>query len=280
MPYIEKMLKQQNMPDDLKYVAVIESALRAHPRSAKGAVGFWQFLPSTGRKYGLKINAYVDERRNIFKSTLAAIKYFKSLYDTFGSWTLSAAAYNMGEDGLAAEILVQQNNDYYNLSLPLETQRFVFKILSAKLILSDPKRHGFYLKKEDIYPSIEFDRIRIDCAGQTPIALIAQAAEVPFKKIKALNPEIRGYFMPRSTHTMLIPKGTDDTFYERYRTLTEQRETEKKDYVYVVRKGDNLTEIAARFDVPLGALVRWNGLNLTRPIYPGQRLAIHQNPSN
>jgi peptidoglycan lytic transglycosylase D len=275
MPYIEETLKRYNMPEDLKYVAVVESALRPHVRSAKGAVGFWQFLPSTGQKYGLKINSHVDERRNIFKSTMAAIKYFKSLHDTFGSWTLSAAAYNMGEDGLETEILMQRSNDYYDLYLPLETQRFVFKIMSVKLILSNPHRYGFYLKKDDVYPALEFDRIRVDCAGEIPISLIARAAAATFKTIKDLNPEIRGYFMPKGAHTLLVPKGAEKKFYARYRALSDQLKSEKKESIYVVRRGDNLSSIAARFDIPLAALAKWNRLNLKQPIHPGQRLTIH-----
>ena len=97
LPIIEKMLSENEMPDDLKYVAIIESALRPHAGSRKGAIGFWQFLKSTGQKYGLRINAEIDERRNIFASTLAAINYFKDLYQMLGSWTLAAAAFNMGE---------------------------------------------------------------------------------------------------------------------------------------------------------------------------------------
>ncbi len=107
-PIIEKMLKEHKMPQDLKYIAVAESALRPHAGSKKGAVGFWQFLKSSGRKYGLDINSEKDERRNIFRSTEAAIAYLKELYDILGSWTLAAAAYNMGEQGLLSEILAQK----------------------------------------------------------------------------------------------------------------------------------------------------------------------------
>ncbi|MBW2035566.1 MAG: lytic transglycosylase domain-containing protein [Deltaproteobacteria bacterium] len=125
LPYIERMLRENHMPEDLKYIAIAESVLRPHSGSRKGAVGFWQFLPDTGQKYGLIINKNIDERRNIFASTQAAIKYFKALYQSMGAWTLVAAAYNMGEEGLQAEIMVQHTRDYYRLYLPLETQRFI-----------------------------------------------------------------------------------------------------------------------------------------------------------
>ncbi|MFC1489377.1 lytic transglycosylase domain-containing protein, partial [Thermodesulfobacteriota bacterium] len=117
-PHMEKVLKENHAPDDLKYVPVIESSLRPHAVSPKQAVGFWQFLKSTGRRYDLTITANIDERRNVFASTRAAVKYFKDLYELLGSWTLSAAAYNMGEKGLQAEILTQKNSHYYHLYLP------------------------------------------------------------------------------------------------------------------------------------------------------------------
>jgi soluble lytic murein transglycosylase-like protein len=112
LPCIENMLRESGMPDDLKYLAIAESALRPHAGSRKGAVGFWQFLEDTGQKYGLIINENIDERRNLFASTRAAIKYFKALYQSMGAWTLAVAAYNMGEEGLQAEMMVQHIRDY------------------------------------------------------------------------------------------------------------------------------------------------------------------------
>jgi len=137
---VEPMLKSAGLPDDLKYVAVAESALRPHAGSRQGAMGFWQFMPSTGQKYGLTIDSLKDERRNIFRSTEAAIRYFKELREEFGSWTLAAAAYNMGEQGLMSEILEQRTDNYYELYLPLETQGFLFRILAIKLIITQPEK--------------------------------------------------------------------------------------------------------------------------------------------
>ena len=173
---IEKMLTEHGLPEDLKYVAIVESALRPHVGSTKGAIGFWQFMEGTGRIYGLTINVRMDERRNIFKSTLAAIKYFQALYEDLGSWTLAAAAYNMGEEGLKAEILAQKSDNYYQLYLPLETQRYIFRIISAKLILSNPEKYGFQLNQDDLYPPLQFDRVEFQCNQKTPIHVIARAA--------------------------------------------------------------------------------------------------------
>ena len=121
----------------MKYVPLIESALRPHAASSKGAVGYWQFIRSTGRNYGLRIDSQVDERRNIFKSTNAACKYLKTLEEQFGSYLLALSAYNMGEYGLNREIKRQQNNDFFSLYLPLETQRYAFKLICAKIIFEN-----------------------------------------------------------------------------------------------------------------------------------------------
>lgn len=273
---IEEMLKENGMPDDLKYVAIAESALRPHVGSKKGAVGFWQFITDTGRKYGLEINRRIDERRNVFASTQAAIKYLKDLHKIFGSWTLSVAAYNMGEEKLMAETLEQQTTNYYQLYLPLETQRYIFRILSAKLILSDPEQYGFNLFEDDYYPPLEFDRIKLDCFQDTPIRIVAQAANTYFKVIKDLNPEIRGHYLQSGSYEIMIPKGSSKDFYARYEPLLKKWLAERKDRIYVVKKGDSLTGIAERFNVPLPALLIWNRLNLKSTIHPGDELIIHE----
>ena len=275
LPIIEKMLREHDMPEDLKYVAIIESALRPHAGSRKGAIGFWQFMEATGLNYGLVINSEKDQRRNIFYSTRAAIAYFKELYDLLGSWTLSAAAYNMGEQGLQSEILAQQTDDYYNLYLPLETQRYVLRIVAAKIVLSEPDTYGFQFTQEDLYPPLQFERLKLHCFQETPIALIAQAANTVFKAIKDLNPEIRGHFLAAGTHRILIPRGTADGFQERFKLLIENWKAENKERVYVVKEGDNLSIIAERFNVPLPALIIWNRLEKNKHIHPGDRLVIY-----
>jgi len=276
LPQIEKMLAKGGMPDDLKYVAIAESALRPHAGSRKGAIGFWQFTEYTGRKYGLLIDERVDERRNIFASTQAVIRYFGVLHETFESWSLVAAAYNMGEGGLMAEVLEQGTNDYYQLYLPLETQRYVFRILSAKLIFSDPERYGFQLSEEDYYPPLQFDRVRVDCAQDTPIRIVAQAAKTHFKAIKDLNPEIRGHFLPQGSREILIPEGASGDFHARYQDLLTRWLAGQKERIYVVKKGDNLSSIADRFGVPVLAIILWNRLDPREPIHPGDELIIYR----
>jgi len=256
-------------------LAIAESALRPHAGSRKGAIGFWQFMPDTGRKYGLIIDKNIDERRNLFASTRAAITYFKALYQSMGSWTLAAAAYNMGEEGLTAEIMVQHIRDYYRLYLPLETQRFIFRILSVKLIILDPIKFGFNLTDDDYYPAVEFDRITVDCFQEIPLSLIAKASGTYFKAIKDLNPEIRGHYLAEGTHTLLIPKGAKKGFESRYKKLVKAYDADKSDRIYVIKEGDNLSSIAEKFDIPLAVLIIWNRINVNEPIHPGDRLVIY-----
>ena len=276
LPPIEKMLQQHGMPDDLKYIAIVESALRAHAGSKKGAMGFWQFTTYTARKYGLEVNPRIDERRNLFASTQAAIRYLRELYAAFGSWTLVAAAYNMGEDGLMGAILEQETTNYYDLYLPLETQRYVARILSAKLILSHPEKYGFSLREKDYYPPLYVDRIDLQFPQDIPIRIVATAAKTHFKMIKDLNPEIRGYYLPEGHRRILLPRGVSKDFKSRYAELLKRWLAERGEKIYVVQKGDTLSGIAARFNVPLTAILIWNRLAPRKPIHPGDELIVHR----
>jgi len=282
-PHIEQVLQKNAVPDDLKYIAIAESALKPLATSNKGAVGHWQFIEGTGSRYGMKINSDIDERRDFYKSTEAAAAYLKNLYALFGSWTLAAAAYNMGEEGLKAEMLVQKVNNYYQLYLPQETQRYVFRILSAKIIMSNPRKYGFSLAKEDLYQPLQFDQLEITCNESVPISLVARAANTYFKVIKDLNPQLKKYYLPAGKHQILIPKGSAAGFDKRYENLLLQWQNEKKENVYIIKKGDKLSTIAARFGVPMKAIVIWNGITFNKKMVPGDKLFIFSsnfNPEN
>ena len=274
-PHIERMLSAAKIPDDIKFLCVIESAMRAHAGSSKGAVGYWQFLRATAHKYDLIVNSDIDERRNLFKSTDAAIRYLKDLYQIFGSWTLAAAAYNMGEDGLESEITIQKVNDYYKLYLPLETQRYIFKAIAAKLVMNSPLKYGFRLSKKDLYAPIQSDRVQINCTQYIPIHIIAHSAHSYFKKIKDLNPEIRGYYLCKGIHSIMIPKGSVSGFHNRYKKAVNLWLQQEQAHIYIVERGDNLTTIAERFNVPLPALLIWNRLSLRKHIHPGDRILVY-----
>jgi len=273
-PYIEKALKDNSLPDDLKYVVIAESALKPLAASNKGAVGFWQFIESTGERYGMTINNNIDERRNLFTATDAAMKYFGDLYALLGSWTLAAAAYNMGEDGLLTEMLMQKEKNYYHLYLNEETQRYVFRILAAKMILSNPQKYGYFLKEEDLYKPLPYETIEISVDDPVPLHIIAQAANTYFKLIKDLNPQIKNYHLYSGKYNILIPRGASSGFMERYNNILSQYHKEKENSVYTVSKGDTLFTIAKRFRVSVKAIMLWNGISSTKILSPGDKLLI------
>lgn len=273
-PEIERTLRASNMPDDLKYITIAESSLRPHAYSPKGAAGYWQFIEGTGLKYGLEITDNIDERRNFQQATGAALTYLRDLYALFNSWTLAAAAYNMGEDGLKAEITVQKVNDYYMLHLNPETHRYIFRILAAKIILSDPAKFGYAPLRHDLYHPVPSDTVEIKTTRSVPVHIIACAAKTYFKVIKDLNPQIRRYHLPAGAFLIQIPKGAADGFSGRFETLEKQWAAEKDKYLYTVTKGDTLTGIASRFNVPYRALLIWNEISGNKKIMPGEKLYI------
>jgi len=271
-PHIETILKERNLPDDLKYIAVAESALMPEVVSSQGAVGLWQFISATAKRYGLTVDRNIDERRNTRIATRAALDYLSGLNQMLGSWTLAAAAYNMGEDGLQGEMLAQGETDYYRLRLPQETQRYVFRIVAIKLIIADPARYGFDLGSEDLYPPEVCESVELQCSRSIPVYLIARAAGTYFKNIRNLNPQIMGHYLDAGRYRLCVPQARG--FEERFRNLLAEWLAARENSVYVVKKGDNLSLIAERFNVPLKALLIWNGISPRSPIHPGDRLIV------
>jgi hypothetical protein len=276
-PHIEKVLKNNSLPNDLKYIVIAESSLKPLATSNKGAVGFWQFIENTGSKYGMKINDDIDERRNFFISTEAAINYLKDIHEMFDSWTLAAAAYNMGEEGIKTEMLMQKVSNYYQLYLNQETQRYVFRILAAKIILSNPEKYGYYLTEEDLYKPLQFDSVEITANQPVPLHIVAQAANTYFKVIKDLNPHIKNYYLAIGKYNILVPKGSASGFSGRYENLLKQWHGEKAKSVYTVKKGENLSSIAKRFNVSVRAIMIWNGISSAKNVSSGDKLFIFSN---
>jgi len=221
-PYVEARLREKGLPEDLKYLAVIESSLMIYSHSAKGAAGSWQFMDGTAKRYNLRVNEWFDDRLNFSKSTNAAIDYLIYLYKTFDSWALAFAAYNCGESRIKREIREQGVNNYYKLNLPLETERFVFRILTAKIILSNSEKYGFHLDEDEYYHPVEFDEVWVDIPFNVQIKVIAEAANSFFKEIKELNPEIQGYYLHSGKHLIRIPKGNSGLFKENFKRWLEK----------------------------------------------------------
>ncbi len=207
-PEIERILAENNMPDDLKYLALVESGLD-NVRSPAGASGFWQFMTATGEGYGLEINQYVDERYNLEKSTEAACKYLKAAYKQFGTWSLAAASYNMGKGGLNNQLTKQRVNSYWDLYLNKETSRYVYRILAAKLILSNSENFGFSLRTKDYYRPYSTYSVFVD-SSISDLPQFALDNGTNYATMRHLNPWIRAFELPNSTgkkYEIKFPKG-------------------------------------------------------------------------
>lgn len=189
LPEIERMLKENGIPDDFKYVAIAESALM-NVGSPAGARGFWQILESTGKEYGLEITNDVDERYHFEKSTLAAAKYFKKAHSKFGDWTAVAASYNMGQTGFSKRQQEQLHNNYYELYLNDETSRYLFRILAFKVIFENPGAFGYHFRESDYYKNPTFRTIRVD-EDIKDLPKWAKENGSSYKDLKLFNPWLR-----------------------------------------------------------------------------------------
>jgi membrane-bound lytic murein transglycosylase D len=206
-PVVEPILKKNNVPEDFKYLALAESGFANNTVSPVGAAGVWQFMKETAIKYGLEVNDDIDERYNIEKSTEAACKYLKESYNTYKSWTMAAASYNMGVGAASKQITAQGTQNYYDLFLNNETSRYVYRILALKIIVSNPKNYGFYLRKKDLYPVIPVYTVKVD-SSITNLPAFAKKYEINYKILKEFNLWIRKTSLNNSekkSYTLTIP---------------------------------------------------------------------------
>ncbi|MFT3885981.1 MAG: lytic transglycosylase domain-containing protein [Flavobacteriales bacterium] len=205
-PIIEAILAKEGVPDDMKYLALIESGL-TNVVSPMGATGFWQFMKETAGKHGMEVNAEVDERYNVVRSTQAACAYLKESHQRYGSWALAAASYNLGPGGLDKQLGRQKNYDYFALQLPEETSRYVFRMLAMKEIITDPERYGFHLRDKDLYPPY----LTREASISGPVEDLNDFAVrqgTDYRMLKLLNPWLRDNKLTNpkgNTYTILLP---------------------------------------------------------------------------
>lgn len=206
-PEIEKILKEYGIPDDFKYLACAESDL-SNVISPAGATGFWQIMDGTGKESGLIINKEIDERYDLDKSTRFACNYFRKAYEKYGSWTMAAASYNNGFSGLSEQVDIQKETNYYDLLLNEETARYIFRIVSLKLIISEPSKFGFNVSPGDLYKPVPYREVDIDTAV-TSFEQFARQFETNYKILKFLNPWLRKPFLTNSErreYTIRVPE--------------------------------------------------------------------------
>ena len=279
-PYIEKRLSQSGMPDDLKFLAVAESSLLAHVRSSAGAMGPWQFMPATAERIGLRVDRMMDERMDFERSTEAAFNYLTLLKQMFGSWTSAMAAYNCGENRLKNEMEEQRVNDYYRLDLPLETERYIFRIAAIKIIMDNPGRYGYRIPKEHLYMPVQCDAVPVSIQATIHIADLAQGLGTDYKVIKELNPQILGRHLSTGNYMLRVPPGMGYRLPGILMNLSpspapsnSQAMTQAPDAHYTVRPGDTLTEISRKTGVSVDTLKRLNSIDGSI-ISPGQKIRI------
>ena len=210
-PVIEPILKEHGVPDDFKYLAVIESGLTQAVSPAR-AIGFWQIMEGTGKDYHLEINDNVDERYHIEKSTAVAAEYLKEAKEKLGSWTLAAAAYNAGKAGVEHQLDRQKVNDYYDLLLGEETGRYVFRILALKEIMSHPQKYGFNFEEDDLYQNIPTREVKVDTAV-SDFADFAKEFGINYKILKIHNPWLREAHLNNRSHKTYYIEIPEEGYY-------------------------------------------------------------------
>jgi hypothetical protein len=206
-PVIEPILKENGVPDDFKYLCLVESGLM-NVVSPAGATGFWQILKKTGQEYGLEVNNGVDERYNVKLSTHAAAHYLKDAYAIYKNWTLAAASYNMGMGGVNKQLKRQKVDTYYDLLLNNETSRYVFRIIAAKEILENPTKYGFHYREKDLYEPPQTYSVVVDTTISN-LAAFADKNNVNYKILKIFNPWMRQSYLPNKSgrkYKVLFPK--------------------------------------------------------------------------
>ena len=205
-PIIEPILEKNNIPNDFKYLAIIESGLE-NVVSPAGAAGFWQFMKGTAKDRGMEVNSEVDERYNLEISTQKACEYINEAFEKFGSWTMAAASYNVGMNGIERRSNEQNSNNYYDLHLPTETSRYIFRLLAIKEIFENKSKYGFVLRKSDMYEYPTTKKIEIKKSNINLINL-ADSLGVNYKILKQYNPWLRNKKLTNKstkTYTIILP---------------------------------------------------------------------------
>ncbi len=217
LPEVEEKLRSRRLPLDLKYVAIIESDLRPRARSPVGAAGPWQFMAPTAQGFHLACNPAVDQRLEFGAATDAALSYLERLHQILHDWPLALAAYNCGEGRVQKEMAIQGVNSFYRLSLPEETERYVHRLLAAKIVLEDPARYGYDIPPDELYAPLACDEVSITLAKPLAVRRLAEACGSYYKALKTLNPWIKEAELPPGSYHLKLPQGSASRFQEAWR---------------------------------------------------------------
>jgi membrane-bound lytic murein transglycosylase D len=272
IPMMKQIFREKNLPEDLVYVAMIESGFNPYAVSWCRAVGAWQFMPATGKLYGLKIDWWIDERKDPIKSTNAAAEHLKDLHNLFGSWPLALASYNAGAGKVQRAVLKTRSDDFWDLKasryIKPETKNYIPKYMAATIIAKNPEDYGFTVNAVDPY---KFDEVVIE--ESTDLRLIARCAGCTYQDIKDLNPEIKRWVTPPNydRYTLRIPSGKKEMFLANYAAIPPEQKIKWERHE--VRKGETLSSLAKKYNTRPEAIRDINGLKKSR-ITPGKHLLI------
>ncbi len=277
---MKKVLRDNGLPEDLFYIAMIESGFSSRATSHAAAVGYWQFIRGTGKRYGLKIDKFVDERRDPVLATQAAADYFKGLYSVFGSWYLAMASYNVGENRVKKEVMAHYTRDFWELAkkrrFPRETINYIPKFIAAKLIAKNPAKFGF--EDVDYMPPIEFDSVAIK--NPVNLRLMAEKMNFNYEDFKALNPKFKGEVAPLigGALELRIPVGqkeiavaaADASYVQKVEYVADAGDTQ----IYRIKSGDSLYTIARKYRTTVAYLRDINDLPKGKLLRIGMRLQV------
>ncbi len=272
---IVKALQEAGLPEELSWLPLIESGFKVRALSRSRALGLWQFIPSTGYKYGLKRNAWIDERLDPTKATAAAIAYLQELHQMFGDWATVLAAYNCGEGNVARAIREEKIDyldnfwDFYE-RLPRETARYFPRFLAVLAILKDPARYGFHL--EEVDGALSFETLTVE----KPVHLrsVADALDVDIDDLKALNPELRRDATPNTAYALKLPPGKGQALLASIDTMAKWTPPKVEFVIHRVRRGETLSLIALRYRTSVQRILEANNIRSGRLLRVGQRLKI------
>jgi membrane-bound lytic murein transglycosylase D len=274
IPFMKNLLKGNGLPEDLVYMALIESGFNPYAYSRSKASGPWQFIYLTGKRYGLKVNWWVDERRDPEKSTIAAAKYLKDLYDLFECWYLAAAGYNAGEGKIANAMKRYRTEDFWELSkykyLKRETKDYVPQMIAAALIAKDPEKYGFVdIPYEE---SLRYEKVNVPTV--TDLRVIAKACEIPVDELKDLNPELLRWCTPPDSpdYEIKIPFGRQELFLKNFEALQPEQRFQFK--THIVKRGDTLSGVARWYRVEIEPMLEINRIKRTSRLSLGANLLI------
>lgn len=279
LPMLKDIFRQNGLPEDLAYIPLIESGFNPNARSRARAVGMWQFMQWTGRKYGLKIDLWVDERRDPEKATWAAARYFKDLYGIFNSWHLAAASYNAGEGRVMRAMKKHKTDDFWVVArqkwaLKRETRDYIPKYIAALLIAKEPEKYGF--TNIEYQQPIAYEKVSIQ--GAMDLRIVAKACECSLDDVKDLNPQLLRWFTPPTEpmYEIKLPKEKAEIFKANLAMIPPQ---ERLSFlVYRLKKGETLSLIAKKYGTSIDSILYLNKLKNAKQVRSGSEIVVPVRP--